>query len=514
MKLRVETEKPVKLTTQEQESLNLTQEMTIQPMPAIQIGTVETLPEGVEATASFSGDPRTPALNLGIPVGATGPRGPQGPQGPEGPRGQQGPKGETGDEGPQGPDGPRGPQGPQGPEGPIGPKGEDYVLTQADRTEIAGIVETDIQPTLDAKQDKIYVTKDGGETHLVTGITEADIDDVHGFLLQWDGGSSFFADGIGLSTVLYGVNLAIAGKQDAGDYAAAAAGDTDHAAIRAASIPFGKVDGTSTSTAYTATVPGITSLHDGVCCYLMNGVVTSAAGFTINVNNLGALPVYSTLSAASQASTLFNVNYTLLFVYNSKRVAGGCWDAYYGYDSNTNTIGYQLRTNSQSMPMQSVTYRYRLLFTSKDGTKFVPANNSTSTNATATRTVCQDPIDPHGPIYYYGTTASVAAGSRPSTSYLWQQYVCTLGYSFNRTGAALTLTSWKPVYVVCNPQADGSAIIDSTTPYVQALPTTEDGKIYIHLGTAVSATTVEIIMNHIVYHYKGNAIRRWNGPDA
>ena len=30
----------------------------------------------------------------------------------------------------------------------------------------------------------------------------------------------------------------------------------------------------------------------------------------------------------------------------------------------------------------------------------------------------------------------------------------------------------------------------------------------------ISATTVEIIMNHTVYYYKGNAIRRWNGPDA
>lgn len=80
--------------------------------------------------------------------------------------------------------------------------------------------------------------------------------------------------------------------------------------------------------------------------------------------------------------------------------------------------------------------------------------------------------------------------------------------SFNgQTGAALSLALWKPVYVVCTPQADGSAIIDSTTPYVQALPTTEDGKIYIYLGIAVSATTVELEMNHPVYYYKNNAIR-------
>jgi len=157
--------------------------------------------------------------------------------------------------------------------------------------------------------------------------------------------------------------------------------------------------------------------------------------------------------------------------------------------------------------MSSITYRYRLLFTSADGKHYVPANNSTSTNATASRTVCQDKIDPFGAIYYYGTTASVAAGSRPAAANLWSQYTLSLGYSFNRTGAALTLTSWEPVYVKCSPQTDGSAIIDSTTPYVQTLPSTEDGKIYIFLGVAYSATNIELIPEHPVYYYKDGAIR-------
>lgn len=278
---------------------------------------------------------------------------------------------------------------------------------------------------------------------------------------------------------------------------------------KASGIPFGYVDSTSTSTSYTATVDGITELRDGVCCYLMNGVVTSESGFTVNINNLGALPVYSTLSASSRATTLFNINYTLLFVYNSRRVSGGCWDAYYGYDSNTNTIGYQIRTNSQNLPLTKKTYRYRLLFTSADHCHFVPANASSSTNATASREVCQDPIDPFGAIFYYGYTTAIDAGSRVGTSYLWEQYAITLGYSFNRTGAALTLDSWKPVYIKCSPQTDGSAIIDSTTPYVQDLPTTEDGYIYIFLGNTYSATQVELMLNHPVYYYKNGAIRIW-----
>ena len=285
--------------------------------------------------------------------------------------------------------------------------------------------------------------------------------------------------------------------------------EADETAYRTTSIPFGQVDATSTSTAFTATVPGITELRDGVCMWLKNGVVTSASGFTININGLGAKPVYSSQSAATAETTMYAGGRTFMFVYDSERVAGGCWVLDRGYNSNDNTIGYQVRTNSQSLPMTSVVYRYRLLFTSADGQHYVPANNSTSTNATASRTVCQDKINPFGRIFYYSATSSVAANSRPGSGNLWEQYAIALGYSFNRTGAALTLTSWKPIYIKAAPQSDGSAIIDSTTPYVQDLPTTEDGKIYIFLGVAYSATNVELQLDHPVYYYKNGTIRPW-----
>ena len=187
---------------------------------------------------------------------------------------------------------------------------------------------------------------------------------------------------------------------------------------------------------------------------------------------------------------------------------------YYGYDSNTNTIGHNIRTDQMSLPTTSACYRYRLLFTSADGTHFVPANASSSTNATAARTTTQTPIDPFGSIRYYGYTKAVSSGARPDADYLWEQYAITLGYSFNRTGAALTLTAWKPVYIKCTPQANGSAIIDADTPYVQELPTTADGEIYIYLGVAYSATNVELILYHPVYYHDGTSIRLWTNAPA
>lgn len=292
-------------------------------------------------------------------------------------------------------------------------------------------------------------------------------------------------------------------------------GNLKDSGVPAAGIPFGRVDSTSTATAFTATVPGITELRDGICVLLENGVVTSAAGFTLNINGLGAKPSFNNMTAATRDTTIFNVNYTMLFVYDATRVVDGitgAWCCYRGYDGNTNTLGYQIRTNSSTLPVSDQTGRYRLLFTSADGSKYVPSTTSTSTNATSSRAVNQRPIDPHGAIVYYSSTTVLSANGNVGTSSQWQQYTLTLGYSFNRTGAALVLSYPKPVYVKCTPQADGSAIIDADTPYVQALPTTADGKIYIHLGRAYSATAIELTLDHPVYHYYNGAIRRWLGP--
>lgn len=280
-------------------------------------------------------------------------------------------------------------------------------------------------------------------------------------------------------------------------------------ATRTNALPYGVVDGTSTATAFTVTISGIATLYDGLCILVKNNVIASKAECTLNVNSLGAKKIHYSTALNTQITTQWSATMTAMFYYDSTRNSNaGAWVMFYGYDSNTNTIGYQVRTNSMSLPMKSVVYRYRLLFTSDDGTKLVPINNSTSTNSTTARTVCQDKINPFGTIFYYGTTASVAAGSRPAAGNLWEQYGITIGYSF-----VVSLTSWKPVYLKCAPQTDGSAIIDSTTPFVQDLPTTEDGKIYIFLGVAYSSTAMELVLNHPIYWFKGGMIRPYtNAP--
>lgn len=329
-----------------------------------------------------------------------------------------------------------------------------------------------------------------------------------------------FLDNNGLTYFWGKLKTLIAGKQNT-----LTAGNTvslSNDVISSSGIPFAQVDSTSTSTVFTATVPEITEYADGVCVMLKNGVVTSAANFTININGLGAKPAYNNMATGNDVTptnptketTIFNINYTMLFIYSSDIVSGGGWICYRGYDANTNTIGYQLRTNSTVLKTYDKSRYYRMFFTSADGTHWVPANTGTDNSATSAKTVNQRPIDPFGRIIYYSANTNMAAESNVAAANCWDQYALALGYSFNMTGAALTLTTQRPVYLKCAPQSNGSAIIDATTPYVQALPSTEDGKIYIFLGIAYSATNIELVPVHPVYYYKDSAIRLWTNAPA
>lgn len=292
----------------------------------------------------------------------------------------------------------------------------------------------------------------------------------------------------------------------------AAAPENNGNAVTANGILLGYVDSTSTATDFTATVEGLTALYDGVAVMLHNGIVTSASGFTLNVNNLGDKPVYSNMATGNDITptnptrdtTIFNINYTMLFIFDSQ-LEGGAWICYRGYDANTNTIGYQLRTNSGRKPAADKGYRYRIWLTSADGASWVPINTSTATDATTSRTLNTRAIDPFGPIAYNSTNGTCNAAANLPAATMWRVYTLSIGYSYVKT-----LTAWDSVYLKCTPQSDGSAVM---ADIVQALPSSDDGYIYIHLGTAYSTTAMELQSEHPVYWHDGTGIRLWTGAE-
>lgn len=354
------------------------------PTPSWAIQVQEAAAEAVETanavkaaaeSGEFDGDPG--------PQGPTGPQGPKGPVGPVGPQGETGPageilsmtatvdsstgtpsvgvtqmgtpsarryalafhglkgaKGDKGDKGDPsyvpGPQGPMGPAGPTGATGPQGPKGDTGATgpqgPKGDPGESITIDDALSSTSENPVQNKVVkAALDGKGTYSKPsgGIPASDLAQA----VQTSLGKADSA----LQSVpaTYRTAAAQDSIDAAQDTAIAGKLSTTGNAYRSASIPMGQLDSTSTATVMTATVDGITELRDGVCMWLKNGVITSASGFTLNINNLGAKPCYSSLAAASRSTTIFNVNYTMLFVYNEDRVDGGCWDIVYGVDTNT-----------------------------------------------------------------------------------------------------------------------------------------------------------------------------------
>ena len=127
IKLRVDEPEEISLGVDEPEEINLAVEelhVVEAVSPTVNADRIE---GGVEITVhDLNGTQTVPLYD-----GAKGDKGDKGDTGEKGETGAKGDKGEKGDQGEQGP------IGPQGPQGAPGQDGSDYVLTEADKEEIA-----------------------------------------------------------------------------------------------------------------------------------------------------------------------------------------------------------------------------------------------------------------------------------------------------------------------------------------------------------------------------------------
>lgn len=276
------------------------------------------------------------------------------------------------------------------------------------------------------------------------------------------------------------------------------------AANKAVSIPFGQVDSTSTATAFTATVDGIAELRNGVVVRLRNGVIASAANCTLNINNLGALPIYFS-HLNQRISTHFTYDSTMLFIYSNDRVEGGCWEMYAGYDSNNNDTAYKIRLESSYTTYTDVP-SIQLVF-EKDN-KMLAISSSVSTNSNKVLTT--ESFNPFGRIAVY-TGTGVQADTTVSSGTYWLQFIIDARRAFNISTSSFT--PLIPVYLVVVLQSDNSVKLHSD-PVTQTLPSTDDGLLYIFLGTAVNGYNLNLEYHHPIYYFKDGAIRQWTNQDT
>lgn len=197
------------------------------------------------------------------------------------------------------------------------------------------------------------------------------------------------------------------------------------------------------------------------------------------------------------------------------------------YNTNDNTLGYQIRVNNGTYVASRALYRYKMLF-QKDETTLIPidgTNFTAATTVTNRATITQEPFLINGLYTYYNATATINANAAISASYNMFQYPLDLRYTFN-TGSTLTIN--KDVYLVAQPSTDGihatlrnpsasgtnaSAQATGTNagPITQILPNSEDGYIYIRLGHAYSTYQLALDIYHPVYWYKGGRLELYSG---
>jgi hypothetical protein len=138
------------------------------------------------------------------PQGEQGPIGETGPQGPKGDKGDQGEQGIQGEVGPEGPKGDKGDKGDTGETGPQGPAGADYILTEEDKQEIAGMVEV----------------SGGGDVDLTDYYTKTEVDELipEAVIKSGAGTDSIMSLGatkaIGSNSIALGFNASTSGHRN------------------------------------------------------------------------------------------------------------------------------------------------------------------------------------------------------------------------------------------------------------------------------------------------------------
>ena len=105
-------------------------------------------------------------------------------------------------------------------------------------------------------------------------------------------------------------------------------------------IPYVETDSTSTRTALTAQIPGITSYVQGLTVRIKNKVSSGTnTNCTLNINGLGALPIYLN-TGNTRITTHWAQNAVYDLVYDTVLVSTGAWIMMGGYNTNSTYAGY------------------------------------------------------------------------------------------------------------------------------------------------------------------------------
>lgn len=291
--------------------------------------------------------------------------------------------------------------------------------------------------------------------------------------------------------------------------------DSDGSRILVAGLPCVEGTGTAAKTSspychakWEASMPEVAApVHGMTILYKVPVAGNGSYGTALQLNSSGYHPVVANVS--TMVGTRYAVGCIVPLTYDANQSATlyrdsassstvqGCWKVA-DYNSDTtagcNTSMYYGKWQVGPDPI----YRYQFVVTAPDG-RLLPVSNGNNQATTYTKTYQAREFNPFGLIMYYAYTTTIAADSLYNTAgYMYEKnYAAILRYSFNLD---ITLTEAAnnvfpalvagPVYMVADIQPSGYVKL-AACPLSQTLPTTEDGKVYIHLGQTYYGTSTD-----------------------
>ena len=256
------------------------------------------------------------------------------------------------------------------------------------------------------------------------------------------------------------------------------------------------VEGNTSGTAgtWTGSNTNIASYYNGLIVAFKHGIA-GASTTTLNINELGAKTVYRANS--SKLTTHIPTGTTINYVYDSSS------DAFFAMVDIDTINDYEVRWSSH-ITAGALIHGRQLLMEGSDG-KFYPVTSG-GANANS-NTVSTQTMRMGGLILLYESSTDKDADAVFASSDLYTgRETNNLEYWTNHpTTEGAWATVGGPLYIVGTEDANGHFVLDATSAtsfLAQALPTSDDGKIYIHLGYfGDTVDNLRFTVNNPAYQY-------------
>lgn len=277
---------------------------------------------------------------------------------------------------------------------------------------------------------------------------------------------------------------------------------------------YGVSDSAATDVEKVVSIPSITELGVGQFIIVQPSITSTVANSTLKLNNFNAYPMIYNNAAitTSSDSTVWSAKFPTIWVFDGEH-----WVfVAHGYDSDTTyTLNYSIDGGRYTAGVGTYAItRYSLIMQKPDMTwEKITATNKTYTSA-ANKTVNTNGFILNQ-IKYYGTTTTLANGALTASNVVYQKAASvTLAYSLN-CGTAPGWDVGDYIYLIGTIGADGLFYLDTTQWWSNALPNTNDGKLYIRIGVALNDedSTATFLDDRPVFYHDGTSIREYVTAD-